>query len=144
MNTGIGAAVTRKEDYRFLTGQGKYTDDIERPGQAYAIFVRSVVAHANLRSVDTDGARAMPGVVGVFTGDDLEGVGGVPCGFAPDGGPMNEPVRPVLAQGKVRFVGDMVAVVIAETLQQARDAAEAVGVDYDELPAVINMKTALA
>ncbi len=144
MDTGIGAAVARKEDYRFLTGQGKYTDDITRPGQAHAVFVRSVVAHGNLRSVDTESARAMPGVVAVFTGDDLEGVGGVPCGFAPDGGPMNEPVHPVLAQGKVRFVGDMVAMVVAETLQQARDAAEAVAVDYEELPAVINMETALA
>ena len=144
MDTGIGAAVARKEDYRFLTGQGKYTDDITRPGQAHAVFVRSVVAHGNLRSVDTESARALPGVVAVFTGDDLEGVGGVPCGFAPDGGPMNEPVHPVLAQGKVRFVGDMVAMVVAETLQQARDAAEAVAVDYEELPAVINMETALA
>ena len=144
MDTGIGAAVTRKEDFRFLTGQGNYTDDIARPGQAHAVFVRSDVAHANLNSVDCEAARAMPGVVAVFTGDDLEGVGGVPCGFAPDGGPMNEPPRPVLAQGKVRFVGDMVAMVIAETAQQARDAAEAVVVDYDELPAVVSMEAALA
>ena len=144
MDTGIGAAVTRKEDYRFLTGQGNYTDDIARPGQTHAVFVRSDVAHANLNTVDCEAARAMPGVVAVFTGDDLEGVGGVPCGFAPDGGPMNEPPRPVLAQGKVRFVGDMVAMVIAETPEQARDAAEAVVVDYDELPAVVSMETALA
>ena len=144
MDTGIGAAVTRKEDFRFLTGQGNYTDDIARPGQAHAVFVRSVVAHANLGSVDTEAARAMPGVVAVFTGDDLEGVGGVPCGFAPDGGPMNEPPRPVLAQGKVRFVGDMIAMVIAETAEQARDAAEAVDVDYDELPAVVSMEAAQA
>ena len=144
MDTGIGAAVTRKEDYRFLTGQGNYTDDIARPRQVYAVFVRSTVPHANLRSVDTGSARAAAGVVAVFTGDDLEGVGGVPCGFAPDGGPMNEPPRPVLAQGKVRFVGDMVAVVIARTLEQAKDAAERVAVDYDELPAVISMQDALA
>ncbi len=142
MDTGIGAAVTRKEDYRFLTGQGNYTDDIVRPRQAYAVFVRSSVPHANLRSVDTGAATAAAGVVAVFTGDDLEGVGGVPCGFAPDGGPMNEPPRPVLAQGKVRFVGDMVAMVIAETLEQARDAAERVAVDCDELPAVISMADA--
>ena len=144
MDTGIGAAVTRKEDYRFLTGQGNYTDDIARPRQVYAVFVRSTVPHANLRSVDTGSAKAAAGVVAVFTGDDLEGVGGVPCGFAPDGGPMNEPPRPVLAQGKVRFVGDMVAVVIARTLEQAKDAAERVAVDYDELPAVISMQDALA
>ena len=144
MDTGIGAAVTRKEDFRFLTGQGSYTDDISRPNQVHAVFVRSVMAHANLRSVDAGAARAMPGVVAVFTGDDLEGVGGVPCGFAPDGGPMNEPPRPVLAQGKVRFVGDMIAMVIAETPEQARDAAEAVEVDYDELPAVVTMDAAMA
>ena len=111
MDTGIGASVTRKEDYRFLTGQGNYVDDISRPGQAYGVFLRANVAHASLRSVDTAAAKAAPGVVAVFTGDDLEGVGGVPCGFAPDGGPMNEPPRPVLAQGKVRFVGDMVKAV---------------------------------
>ena len=78
-------------------------------------------------------------MVAVFTGDDLEGVGGVPCGFAPDGGPMNEPPRPVLAQGKVRFVGDMVALVIADTLEQAKDAAAAISPEYEELPAVISM-----
>ena len=105
MDTGIGASVTRKEDYRFLTGQGRYTDDISRPGQTHAVFVRSNVAHANLNGVDTAAAEAAPGVLAVFTGADLEGVGGVPCGFAPDGGPMNEPPRPVLAQGKVPVRG---------------------------------------
>ena len=144
MDTGIGASVTRKEDYRFLTGQGNYVDDISRPGQAYGVFLRANVAHANLRSVDTVAAKAAPGVVAVFTGDDLEGVGGVPCGFAPDGGPMNEPPRPVLAQGKVRFVGDMVALVVAETLEQAKDAAELIAPDYEELPAAISMKEAQA
>ena len=144
MDTGIGASVTRKEDYRFLTGQGNYVDDINRSGQAYAVFLRSGVPHANLRSVDTGAAKAAPGVVAVFTGQDLEGVGGVPCGFAPDGGPMNEPPRPVLAQGKVRFVGDMVALVIAETLEQAKDAAELIAPEYEELPAAISMEEALA
>ena len=144
MDTGIGASVTRKEDYRFLTGQGRYTDDISRPGQTHAVFVRSNVAHANLNGVDTAAAKAAPGVLAVFTGEDLEGVGGVPCGFAPDGGPMNEPPRPVLAQGKVRFVGDMVALVIAETLEQARDAAERVSPQYEELPAVVSMEAAQA
>ena len=144
MDTGIGAAVTRKEDYRFLTGRGNYTDDIVRPRQAYGVFVRSTVAHANLGSVNTAAAKAAAGVVAVFTGDDLQGVGGVPCGFAPDGGPINEPPRPVLAQGKVRFVGEMVALVIAETLEQARDAAELVTVDYQALPAVVSMEDAQA
>ncbi|MFQ6022166.1 MAG: xanthine dehydrogenase family protein molybdopterin-binding subunit [Acidiferrobacterales bacterium] len=142
--TGIGAAVRRKEDHRFLTGKGNYTDDINRPGQVYAYFVRSNVAHANIRSVNTAAAKEAPGVVAVFTGEDLAagGVGGVPCGFAPDGGPMKEPPRPALAQGKVRFVGDMVAVVIAETLAQAKDAAELLGIDYEELSAVVSMQDA--
>jgi len=144
METGIGASVTRKEDYRFLNGQGTYTDDINRPGQAYAVFVRSTVPHAKIRGVDTAAAKAVPGVVAVFTGADLDGVGGVPCGFAPDGGPMNEPPRPVLAQGKVRFVGDMVAIVVAETLAQAKDAAELIAPDYATLPAVVSIAQAQA
>jgi carbon-monoxide dehydrogenase large subunit len=125
-DTGIGAAVRRKEDYRFLTGKGNYTDDINRRGQVYAYFVRSNLAHARIKSLDTKAAKSAAGVVAVFTGDDLaaDGVGGIPCGFAPDGGPMKEPPRPALAQGTVRFVGDMVAVVIAESLGQAKDAAE--------------------
>ena len=144
MDTGIGAAVTRKEDYRFLTGQANYTDDIVRPRQVYAVFVRSTHAHARLKSVDTGAAVAVPGALAVYTGADLEGVGGVPCGFAPDGGPMNEPPRPVLVQDKVRFVGDMIAMVVAETLEAAKDAAERVAVDYEELPAVVSMRAALA
>ena len=99
--TGIGAAVRRKEDYRFLTGKGNYTDDINRSGQVYAYFVRSTRPHAKLKSINAKTTKAAPGVVGVFTGDDLaaDGVGGIPCAFAPDGGPMNEPPRPALAQG---------------------------------------------
>jgi carbon-monoxide dehydrogenase large subunit len=135
-DTGIGAAVRRKEDYRFLTGKGNYTDDINRRGQVYAYFVRSNLAHARIKSLDTKAAKSAAGVVAVFTGDDLaaDGVGGIPCGFAPDGGPMKEPPRPALAQGTVRFVGDMVAVVIAESLGQAKDAAELIEIDYEELP----------
>ncbi|MFQ5938299.1 MAG: xanthine dehydrogenase family protein molybdopterin-binding subunit, partial [Acidiferrobacterales bacterium] len=142
--TGIGAAVRRKEDYRFLTGTGSFTDDINRPGQMYAYFVRSNLAHAQIKSINTTAARGAVGVVAVFTGDDLaaDGVGGIPCGFCPDGGPMNEPPRPALAQGKVRFVGDMVAVVIGESLAQAKDAAELLEIDYKELPAVVSMEDA--
>ncbi len=142
--TGIGAAVRRKEDYRFLTGKGNYTDDINRSGQVYAYFVRSTRPHAKLKSINAKATKAAPGVVGVFTGDDLaaDGVGGIPCAFAPDGGPMNEPPRPALAQGKVRFVGDMVAVVIAESLAQAKDAAELLEIDYEELPIVVSMEAA--
>ena len=143
--TGIGAAVRRKEDYRFLTGKGNYTDDINRSGQVYAYFVRSTRPHAKLKSINAKTTKAAPGVVGVFTGDDLaaDGVGGIPCAFAPDGGPMNEPPRPALAQGTVRFVGDMVAVVIAESLAQAKDAAELLEIDYEELPVVVSAVAAL-
>ena len=126
---GIGAAVKRREDFRFLTGQGRYTDDINRPGQTYAYILRSDQAHAKI-SVDTSAAAAADGVVAVFTGDDME-VGSLPCGWqvdSTDGTPMREPAHPPLAQGFVRHVGDQIAVVIAESLQQAQDAAELVNV----------------
>ncbi len=142
----IGESVRRKEDYRFLTGSGQYTDDINLPNQRYAVFVRSPHAHAKIVKVDTSRAKSMPGVAGVFTGDDVAGkMNGLPCGWlitSTDGQPMKEPPHPVLAQGKVRYVGDQVALVVADTLGQARDAAEAVEVDYDVLPAVIDMATA--
>ncbi|MBS0609503.1 MAG: xanthine dehydrogenase family protein molybdopterin-binding subunit, partial [Proteobacteria bacterium] len=142
----IGESVKRKEDLRFLTGVGNYTDDIVQPGQKYAVFVRSPYAHANIKSVDTAEAAAMPGVAAVFTGKDVEGkMGGLPCGWLisnPDGSPMKEPPHPILAQGKVRYVGDHVALVVADTLEQAKNAAEAVQVDYEELAAVIDMKKA--
>ena len=140
---GIGAAVLRKEDGRFLTGTGTYTDDINRPGQVHAVVVRSPHAHAEIRTIDTSTAAAAPGVVAVFTADHLaaDGVGGLPCGWGitqPNGEAMNEPPHPVLATGKVRHVGDRVALVIAETKSQARDGADLVKVDYGELPAVIS------
>ena len=144
---GIGAPNKRREDVRFLTGKGKYTDDLNRPGQAHVIFVRSQVAHGNLVAVNTDEAAAMPGVIRIFTGADFAEVGGLPCGWQvtdKHGQPMQEPAHPVLAQGKVRHVGDAIAAVVAETADQARDAAEAVEVEIDELPAVVDMKAALA
>ncbi|MEE8214102.1 MAG: xanthine dehydrogenase family protein molybdopterin-binding subunit, partial [Alphaproteobacteria bacterium] len=115
------------------------------PGQVYAYFLRSPHAHARIGSVDNSAALASPGVIGVFTGDDLaaDGVGGIPCGFAPDGGPMNEPPRPALAQGVVRFVGDLVAVVIAESLDEAKDGAENIRIEFEELPAVVSSLDAL-
>jgi len=139
--TGIGAAVTRKEDRRFLTGAGNYTDDINRPGQAHAYFLRSPHAHAKINGIDSSAAAGMAGVRAIFTYADLEadGVGGVPCGFGvtqANGEPQVEPAHPALAAGKVRHVGDPVAMVIADTLAQAKDAAEAINVDYDELQAV--------
>jgi carbon-monoxide dehydrogenase large subunit len=142
----IGESVRRKEDYRFLTGAGQYTDDINLPNQRYAIFVRSPHAHATIRSIDTSRAEAMPGVARVFTGKDVEGkMGGLPCGWlitSTDGTPMKEPPHPILAQGKVRYVGDHVAMVVADTIEQARNAAEAVDVQYDTLAAVVSVRDA--
>jgi len=137
----IGARVPRKEDYRFLTGAGQYTDDVALAGQTYAAFVRSAHAHANIRRVSTDKAKRAPGVIAVYTGADLAAakVGGLPCGWLitdVKGQPMKEPPYPVLAQGKVRHVGERVAVVVAQSAAQARDAAELVEVDYQPLPAV--------
>jgi carbon-monoxide dehydrogenase large subunit len=145
--TGIGSSVKRKEDHRFVTGKGKYVDDINRPGQAHAFFLRSPHAHAAIKSIDASAALEAPGVVAVFTGDDLaaDKVGGLICGWmihSKDGAPMKAGPHPALAQGKVRYVGDHVAVVIADTLAQARDAAEKIVVDYDVLPAVVDLKTA--
>ncbi|MCO4055080.1 MAG: xanthine dehydrogenase family protein molybdopterin-binding subunit [Bosea sp.] len=141
--TGIGASVKRKEDHRFITGAGRYTDDINRPGQAHAYFLRSPHAHATIKGIDASAARAMPGVLAVLTGEDLaaDKIGGLICGWMihnKDGTPMKAGAHPALAQGKVRYVGDHVAVVVADTLAQARDAAEAVIVDYGVLPAVVD------
>ena len=141
---GIGASVKRKEDLRFITGKGQYVDDINRHAQTYAVFVRSPVAHATINSIDTAAAMDAPGVVGVFTGADLaaDKIGGLICGWmihSKDGSPMKAGGHPALAVGKVRYVGDHVAVVIAETLDQAKDAAALVNVDYGTLPAVIDL-----
>ncbi|MES2976002.1 MAG: xanthine dehydrogenase family protein molybdopterin-binding subunit [Pseudomonadota bacterium] len=142
----IGESLKRKEDYRFLTGAGNYTDDINLTNQRYAVFVRSPHAHAAIRSIDLSKAKAMPGVVEIFTGKDVEGkMGGLPCGWlitSTDGTPMKEPPHPILAQGKVRYVGDHVAMVVAHTTEQAKNAAEAVEVDYDVLPAVVRVTDA--
>ncbi|MEP7182958.1 MAG: xanthine dehydrogenase family protein molybdopterin-binding subunit, partial [Betaproteobacteria bacterium] len=142
----IGQSVRRKEDYRFLTGAGQYTADVYPKHHTHAYFLRSPHAHAKIRRIDTAKAKAAPGVVAVFTGADLEGVNGLPCGWlitGTDGKPMNEPPHPVLAQGKVRYVGDHIALVVAETPNQAKDAAELIDVDYDVLPAVVNCVDAL-
>ena len=146
---GIGAAVRRKEDLRFLSGRGHYTDDINHPGQLYAAIRRADRPAARIKGIDTAGAKAMPGVAAVFTGADMaaEGIGGLPCGWQihnKDGSPMAEPAHPVLAVGNVRHVGDPVAVVIAATKQQARDAAEALAIDYEDLPSVSGLRDALA
>ncbi|MEH6646536.1 xanthine dehydrogenase family protein molybdopterin-binding subunit [Sulfitobacter sp.] len=145
-DSGIGASSKRREDIRFLTGEGNYTDDINVNGQAYVYFLRSDIAHGTLTNVDTSAAEGMDGVVRIFIGADFEAVGSVPCGWQitdKHGEPMLEPRHPVLAHGKVRHVGEPIAAVVAETLEQARDAAEAIVVDIDELPAVVNMKDAV-
>jgi carbon-monoxide dehydrogenase large subunit len=139
--TGIGAAVRRKEDFRFITGKGQYTDDISRPGETRAVFVRSPHAHARIKSVDAAAAASMPGVRAVLTGKDLaaDKIGNLICGWmihSKDGSPMKMAPHPAIASDKACYVGDPVAVVVAETLAQARDAAETVKVDYEVLPAV--------
>jgi carbon-monoxide dehydrogenase large subunit len=139
----IGAAIRRKEDHRFITGQGRYTDDISRYGQTHAYFVRSPHAHAKLRGIDTSAARAAAGVVGVLTGADLaaDKLGGLICGWmimSKDGTPMKAGAHPALAVDTVRYVGDHIAIVIAETYAQAKDAAELVKIEYEELPAVVD------
>jgi aerobic carbon-monoxide dehydrogenase large subunit len=144
---GIGARSLRKEDQRFITGKGRYTDDINQHGQTYAVFVRSPHAHAKLVSIDKSSVSGMPGVVAVFDGTDVaaDGLGNLICGWlvkSKNGSPMKMGPHPVLAQGKVRYVGDRVAVVIGETYAQAKDAAEALAVTYEELPAVVDVADA--
>jgi len=141
-DTGIGASVRRVEDQRFITGNGNYVDDINLAKQCHAVFVRSDQAHAELKGVDTDKAASAPGVIAVLTGAEVaaDSLGGLPCGWgitSIDGNPMAEPPWPILAQERVRFVGDAIAVVIAETRIQALDAAELVEVSYNPLPAVV-------
>ncbi|MGA8497565.1 MAG: molybdopterin cofactor-binding domain-containing protein, partial [Xanthobacteraceae bacterium] len=141
--TGIGASVRRKEDQRFITGKGHYTDDINRPGQAAIYFIRSPHAHAKIKNIDTAAAAKMPGVAGVFTGAQFaeDKLGNLICGWtvlSKDGSPMKMAPHAALAAGKANHVGDAVAVVIADTLAQAKDAAEKVVVDYEPLPAVVD------
>ena len=153
MKFGMGQGVPRVEDPRLLRGRGRYTDDINLPGQAHGAILYSPHAAARIRSIDTSEALAMPGVIAVLTGADAaaDGLGLLPCLvkqmlplFRPDGSPMFDPGRPVLAADHVRFVGDYVAFVIAESLAQARDAVEQIDVDYEERDAVTATGTAQA
>ena len=148
MKFGVGQPVSRKEDPILLRGQGRYTDDINLQGQAYAVMVRSKVAHGVLKGIDAKAAAAMPGILAILTNADLEaaGFGPLKCAMnipARDGSPMKTPPRPSLAKGKVRYVGEAVACVVAETAVQAKDAAEAVELDIEELPAVTSPPDAL-
>jgi aerobic carbon-monoxide dehydrogenase large subunit len=144
---GIGASTVRREDVRFLTGKGRYTADINLRHQTYAVFCRSDVAHGRINGIDTSAAMAMPGVLAIMTGADFAAMGGNPAGWhipSRDGSAMREPKRPVLAHGKVRHVGDAYAIVVAETLEQAKDAAAAVNADISELDPIIDMAAAVA
>jgi aerobic carbon-monoxide dehydrogenase large subunit len=145
MKFGIGQPMRRYEDLRLITGRGRYTDDVTLPQMTYAFVLRSPVAHAQIKRIDTQAARHMPGVLFVATGDDVraDGLGDVPCTVPltnRDGTPRHDTPRPALAVGKVRHVGQPVALVVAETLAAARDAAEAIEVEYEQLPAVTEAK----
>src|SRR6201994_251948 len=146
---GVGARVARKEDKRFITGKGRYVDDIRLHGMTYAAFVRSPHAHGKVKGIDTDAAKGMPGVVDVLTGQQIvdDKIGNLICGWmihSKDGAAMKMGAWPAMAPETVRFVGQAVAVVIAETRNQARDAAEAVSVIYEELPVAADIKAAIA
>jgi aerobic carbon-monoxide dehydrogenase large subunit len=145
---GIGARVVRKEDRRFITGAGRYTDDMVVPGMKHAAFVRSPHAHAEIKKINLKAAEAMPGVIAVLTGKELknDGIGNIICGWmihSKDGTPMKMGAWSPLAVDRVRYVGDAVVIVIAETKAQARDAAEAVDITYKVLPAVVDAAEAL-
>src|SRR5919202_6645845 len=129
----FGSAIKRREDPRLITGRGSYVDDLQIPGLLYLALARSPHAHARIRSVDAEAARGMPGVFAVYTGADLQGkVGDLPCGWVlPD---IKMPPHHPVAVDKARYVGDAVAVVLAETRDAARDAAEAISVEYEVLP----------
>ena len=146
---GIGASVVRKEDKRFITGKGRYVDDVKLLGMTHAHFIRSPHPHAKIKSIDASAALKMPGVLAVLNGKELvdDKVGNLICGWmihSKDGTPMKMGAWPAMAPETVRFVGQAVAVVIAETKNLARDAAEAVVVDYEELKAVADVKAAIA
>src|SRR5579884_3541526 len=142
----VGQSVPRKEDPMLLRGRGRYTDDVSLPGQVYAVMVRSQIAHGVIRGIDTEAARKMPGVLGVYTAADLKGYGPLKCGVPfnnRDGSPMRKPLRPALAADKVRYVGDLFAFVVAESVAAAKDAAEAIILDAEPLPAVTTPEAAV-
>jgi carbon-monoxide dehydrogenase large subunit len=142
---GVGQPVRRTEDPKLVRGEGRYTDDVNLAGQAYAVMVRSSNAHGIIRGIDTEAAKAMPGVLAVLTGADLAGYGGLKCNLpikSRDGSPIRYTPRPALPTDKVRYVGDPVACVVAKTIAQAKDAAEAVVLDIEPLPAVMSAREA--
>src|SRR5689334_132080 len=141
----IGQSTRRLEDARFLTGRGTFVDDVNDAGQGWASVIRSPYAHAVIERIDTAAARTMPGVVGVYTHGDMANLGDLPCATqVATVAPMIVPPRPALARNRVRHVGDPVAFVVADTGEQARDAAERIAVAYRPLPSVIDAAAALA
>lgn len=145
--TGIGVSVKRKEDARFITGVGNYTDDINEPGQLYAVFARSPYARARIKQIDKQSALSAEGVAAVFVGRELaeDGIGDLPCGWmihSKDGSEMIAPAHPPIATEFLNYVGEPYALVIGETLQAARDAVELLEVEFEELPPVVNLATA--
>lgn len=153
MKFGLGQPAVREEDKRFLRGQGRFTDDINLPNQAWSYILRSPHAHARIRSINTEAARQAPGVLVIYTGEDVAkaGLGDLPCFAAkavpfkrPDGQPIFVPPHPALARGKVAFAGDCVAFVVAATRNQAQNAAELIEIDYEPLPANADTRAALA
>ena len=145
LKTGIGASVKRKEDFRFLTGKGRYTDDINRPNQVYAYMLRSNVARGSLK-LDISKAKSATGVEEIIIGKDME-VGSIPCGWqvdSKDGTPMREPAHPPIAIDDVKYVGEIIAVVIADTLDNAKSASELIDVDINPVKPVLDLKDALS
>src|SRR6476469_4896910 len=143
---GIGQPVRRREDPKLVRGEGCYADDFNRPRQAYAVIVRIREAHGVIRAMSTDAAKTMPGELGVYAAADLSAYGPLKCNMplkSRDGSPIRYTPRPALAGDKVRFVGDPVACVIAKTVEQARDAAEAVALDIEPLPVVLKPEDAI-
>ncbi len=146
---GSDHGALRSEDTPLLIGRGRFTDDLNAADQTYAVFLRASVSHAKIRGVDTDAARALPGVIGIFTGRDLtdDGLGGIPpvaSTTGRDGKPMVAAAMPVLATDRIRYVGEPVAIVIARTLAQAQDAVEQITVDVEELTSAPDIDRATA
>ena len=135
----FSSGIRRREDPRLITGRAAYTDDIKLPGMAHAAILRSPYAHASISSIDTSAAASQPGVIAVFTGEDTEGaLNGLPCAWLIPGSDLKTPAHPAIAKDKVRYVGDAVAVVVAESRYEAEDALEHIAVEYEPMGAVIS------
>src|SRR6476659_4449368 len=144
---GIGEPVKRKEDSQLLRGHGRFTDDVNLPNQAYAYVLRSTIAHGRIKSIGIEAAKAMPGVLGIYTGEDLKAYGTLQSALpfkSKDGTDLKKPPRAALPTDKVRFVGDPIACVVATTIAEAKDASEAIEVDIESLPAITTPAQAVA